>query len=183
MDRFGKAIEWDLRELLKVELLDFFRGLRPWTQLRRYLDQLQEIRTSRFVIAQQNDPELAMTAARRRREAAKSTTGGRWRPPAVDFDTAVEIQARILDRLGEVATLLEAMPVATDKHGKPRKRSKPPKPFPRPETAVEQAEQLLTQEHVSDIITDVESSYVSPEEYERIAAEVEAARQAGTALV
>lgn len=151
-----------------MELLDYFRGVRPWSQLIRFLDRIQEIPNSCFVTAQANDDESALVAARRRRDSLGQGNPLRYRPPAVQWDTHAVIQAAMLDRLGEIEALLEALPVATDKKGKPRKRNKPPKPFARPETAVERAEQFLAEEHMADIISDVESSYVTAEEYARM---------------
>jgi hypothetical protein len=70
------------------------------------------------------------------------------------------------------------MPVATDKHGKPVKRQKPPKEFPRPLSAIEEADRVLGEQHVEEIIADVEAAYVSAEDYARMAAEQERYRQA-----
>jgi hypothetical protein len=156
-----------------VELLDYFRGLRPWPQLARYLRQLQQTPTSRYVVAQQDDDELALVAARMRRDNAQSAAPVRYRPPATAWGIGEELWAKIFDRLGEIEALLSDLPIA----GKKRK-AKPPKRYPRPETAVDRAELRLSQEHVHEIIDDVESSYVTTEEYERVAAEVEAQREA-----
>lgn len=169
IDRYGHAIEYDLlHEFHGVELLDWFRGKRRWRQLIRLLDQLPP--SSRFVIAKRNDPEEALAVARVLRDH-RATGKARYRPPAVEWDTTTELQAAVLDRLGEVVALLADMPIA----GKKRK-AKPPKRTERPETAIERAEQQLSVEHVAEIEADVEQAKVSEAEYARIAAEAEAAR-------
>lgn len=40
IDRFGPEIEYDLAAELGVDLLEFFRAARPWTQLERFLARL-----------------------------------------------------------------------------------------------------------------------------------------------
>ena len=149
--------------------------LKTWRRLAVIIERLATSSTSHYVIATQNDPELAMEQARRQREARAAGTGGRWHPPAEEWDVRAELEARLLDRLGEAVALLGDMPTAR------KKRTKPPKPFARPRSAIDDAEEMLTHEHIADIIADVESSYVSDEEYLRIAAEVEAERVAAEA--
>jgi hypothetical protein len=170
IDRHGHAIEYDLlHEFNGVDLHQFFRGERPWRMLRRLISQLPP--SSRFVIAKRNDPEIALEVARAARESRAAGTGGKYRPPATEWDTQAELTAAMLDRLGEVSALLQDMPIA----GKKRK-AKPPKRTPRPATAIEKADQLLADEHVNEIVQDVENAKVSEAEYLKIAAEVEAAR-------
>lgn len=130
------------------------------------LDQLP--RTSKFVIAKRNDPELALLTARAHREARATGSAGRYRPPPDEWDSTTDLLAQAVDRLGEVEALLADLPIA----GKKRK-AKPPKQVARPETAIERAEAQLAQEHVEDIIADVEASYVTAEQYAAQAAEVE----------
>lgn len=119
-----------------------------------------------------------MLVARAQREARSTGKGGKWRPPASEWNSLAELMAAMLDRQGEMVALLASMPVAQDKKGKPVKRQKPPKPYPRPETAIERADRELVQQHVDSIIADVEASYVSVDEYAATAAEVERYRQA-----
>lgn len=171
VDRYGPAIEWDLRERWQVDLHEYFRGGRPWRQLARFLSQLP--RTSRFVIAKKNDPEVALEIARALREAKSSGSGvGQWSPPPEEWDTPTELLASIHDRLGELSALIQDLPIA----GKKRK-AKPPKRTPRPRYAIDKAEQVLSDEHVAEIIEDVEAGKVSEMEYLRIAAEVEEERR------
>lgn len=174
IDRYGPAIEWDLRREWQVDIHEYFRGERPWAQLRRFLDGLAP--TSRYIIAKRNDPETALATARALRDARHGEGRSRYRPPAVEWDARAELDAAILDRLGEVVALLSDLPIA----GKKRK-GKPPKRTPRPETAIERAERQLSEEHVEEIVADVEAGKVSVEEYARISAEVEAQRAAAQA--
>lgn len=139
------------------------------------VEKLARSSTSHYTIAVQNDPELALATARRRREARAAGTGGKWRPPAEEWDSRAELDARLLDRLGEAVAILSDLPTGV------KKRRKPPKAFPRPYSAIEAAEDALAQEHVEDIIADVEDSYVSDEEYLRMAAEIEAEQRAAEA--
>lgn len=166
IDRFGGAIEFDLWER-GDNLLEYFSPaypLKTWRRLAVILDQLP--RTSRYVIAKKNDPEVALEVARALREQRATGGGGGYRPPPEEWDTLAELTALAADRLGEVEALLADLPIA----GKKRK-AKPPKRVARPETAIERAEAVLAEEHVTDIIADVEAAYVSDEEY---AAEVAA---------
>ena len=174
IDRYGPAIEWDLRTLWHVDIHEYFRGERPWSQLRRFLDGLAP--TSRYVIAKRNDPEVALATAHALREARHGEGRSRYRPPAVEWDTRAELDAAILDRLGEVVALLSDLPIAGNK-----RKGKPPKRTPRPETAIERAERRLSEEHVEEIVADVEAGKVSVEDYARISAEVEAQRAAAQA--
>lgn len=181
VDRYGAAIEWDLRHEWQVDIHEYFRGERPWRQLIRFLDGLTP--TSHYIIAKQNDPVVAIDIAHRIRENKLRGGGGKWSPPAIEWDTHAELLAKVADRLGEAVSILADLPVQTDKHGKPKKRTKPPKQLPRPESAIDRAEQLLSEEHVNEIMADVEAGKVSEEEYARIAAEVEEARKAAGAPV
>jgi hypothetical protein len=172
VDRYGPAIEWDLRERWQVDIHEYFRGERPWAQLGRFLAPLA--RSSRYVIAKRNDPEVAMQVAQSLRDAKKDPgRAGSWTPPAEEWDTLAELVASAVDRLGEIEALLADLPIA----GKKRK-AKPPKRTARPRTAIEDAEKLLSDMHVSEIIADVESSYVSEAEYAALVAEAEAAQEA-----
>jgi hypothetical protein len=144
--------------------------LKTWRRLAVIISRLPE--HSHYRTAVRNDPEFALEQARWQREARAAGTAGRWHPPAEQWDLRAELEARLLDRLGEAVALLGDMPMGT------KKRSKPPKPFPRPKSAVDEAEEMLAHEHIADIIEYVEAGQVSEEEYRRIAAEVEAQRAA-----
>jgi hypothetical protein len=142
--------------------------LKTWRRLALIIANLPP--TSHFVTARNNDPDNALAQAELQREARAAGTLGKWHPPAEEWDTRTEIEARLLDRMGEVLAVLGDMPMAT------KRRSKPPKPFPRPYSAVEEAEQQLAVEHIAEIIDYVEAGQVSDDEYRRIAAEVEEMR-------
>jgi hypothetical protein len=141
--------------------------LKTWRRLAVIIERLARAPQSHYTLATQNDPEFALEQARRRREARRTGTGGGYRPPAEEWDTRTELEARVWDRLGEILAVLADQPAAT------KKRRKPPKPFPRPYSAVEEAEDMLAEEHVEEIIADVEDGYVSDDEYRRMVAEME----------
>lgn len=172
VDRYGEDIEYDLLTLTGggLDLLDFFRGVHSWRRLRVILERLP--RNSRYVLAKKNDPDVALAVARAQREARATGKAERWRPPADEWDTATELLAVIGDRLGEVEALLADLPTADKK-----RHAKPPKRLPRPLSAIEEADRMLGEEHVEEIIADVESSYVSAEQYAAMAAEQERYRQ------
>lgn len=170
VDRYGPAIEYDLLSRFNgLDLHQFFRGERPWGMLRRLLLQLPP--SSRYVIAKRNDPEVALEVARAAREERAAGRGGKWHPSAFEWNEQTELSAALLDRMGELVALMQDLPIA----GK-RRKAKPPKPTPRPVGAIEKAEQRLADEHVSEIVQDVENAKVSEAEYAKIAAEVDAAR-------
>jgi hypothetical protein len=172
INRFGDEIDLDLWERGDNirEYMSPRYPLKTWRRLALIIQNLPE--HSHFRIAVRNDPENALAVASAQREARAAGTGGKWHPPAEEWDLRTELEARLLDRLGEVVSLLADLPVAV------KKRHKPPKPFPRPYSAVEEAEQQLAADHIADIIDYVEAGQVSDEEYRRMAAEVEEMRAA-----
>jgi hypothetical protein len=149
--------------------------LKTWRRLAVIVNRLAESSTSRYAIAVENDPELAVEKARAQREARKTGTGGGYRPPAEEWDARAVLEAQMVDRLGEMLAVLADMPMAT------KKRRKPPKPWPRPWSAVEEAEQLLAEEHIEEIIADVEDGYMTDDEYRQMVAEMEAEQAAAEA--
>lgn len=105
---------------------------------------------SHFIVAKKNDPELARDVARRLRDGKLAGKTSVWRPPAAEWTLTLELQASLIDRLGEALALLADMPIA----GKKR-RAKPPKRVMRPETGIERAERQLAMEHYESIVADV----------------------------
>jgi hypothetical protein len=172
INRFGDEIDLDLWERGDNirEYMSPRYPLKTWRRLALIISNLPE--HSHFRTAVRNDPDNALAQAHAQREARAAGTEGKWRPPAEEWDIRAELDARLLDRLGEVVSLLADLPVAV------KKRHKPPKSFPRPYSAIEEAEQQLAAEHIDEIIEYVEEGQVSEEEYLRIAAEVEAQRVA-----
>lgn len=105
--------------------------------------------TSHYVIARKNDPETAAHVL----ELGALGRLPKWRPPATEFDLHAEIQARVLDRLGEAVALLSDLPIA----GK-RREGRPPPQFPRPMSAVAEAERQAALAHYDEIVSDVEAA-------------------------
>lgn len=127
-------------------MLDFLRGDRPWGKFWRLLDRLGE--NSYYRHAQQNDPEVARYIAElEAAEAEEAEKAGRplpkktWRPGPDDWSLLHELLAQNRDALGQMATILADMPVAPGV----KTRTKPPAPYPRPETALDAERRRLAE--------------------------------------
>ncbi len=119
--------------------------------LRVILDRLPP--HSHYVTAKKEDPDVALEIARAVREEIAAGRPSTWRPRAVDWSLYAELAEQILARLGEIEALLADMPIAGRK-----RRARPPRRFPRPETAIERAEQQLALEHFESILAEVEEA-------------------------
>jgi hypothetical protein len=87
-----------------VDLLDFFRDVRPWGQFWRLLSQLGS--DSRYAKAQVDDPEVAMMLAEE--EIQKRNAGEaeeRWRPRPADFTLLHEMAAQQIDLLSDLVVI------------------------------------------------------------------------------
>lgn len=137
LDRYSEAIQWDLRALLGIDLIDYFRGERTWLELGRFLRELSHVENSHFVVAQANDPEVARALYERREAQAKlrGSQGRKYRPSAYEWGVVPQLLKGILDRLGEIEAIEGSRPLP-----KGTKRLKPPKGFPMPRTAMERIE-------------------------------------------
>jgi hypothetical protein len=135
IDLYGEDIESDL---FPWDLLDYFRGARPWQQLARLLPRLPE--GSRYRAALLDDEELA-----EQRLASDDGTPGRARPPLVG-----ETQDRAL--LRAIASGLPRLEYAVyaAQAGKKRK-GRPPRPLQGPETAEDRIKDRLAQADVEEI--------------------------------
>lgn len=122
VDCYGAEIEADLADR-GHDLLDWFRGLRPWTQLARLLARLPE--GSRTVAAVLDDEDLA---AQRIAEGLERPDGG-GRPGLLG-----ETQDRMLLR-AVVSALLRIEHATYAVHAGKGKAGTPPRPLPGPETA------------------------------------------------
>lgn len=101
--------------------------MHPWGKFWRLLGQLGS--DSRYVKAQQNDPEVAAMLAAEESEGDPRE----WKPQAAEWTLLHDLLARIGDRQGEIAALIADLPVGV------KKRHEPPAPFPRPETELDKA--------------------------------------------
>jgi hypothetical protein len=126
-----------------VDLLDFFRGRRSWRQLALILDRLPL--SSAYREAWIDDPEVAEAIA----SQPEPPSTGRPRLPLSEYDTHASLLADVLDRLGDVVSVL------MQQNG-----GKPPKvpPAPRPETGVERARRRLEDKRHADLVAEVKAA-------------------------
>lgn len=147
VDLYGEAIEADLAlggigYTGGVDLLDFFRGDRPWQQLVRLLQRLPE--GSRYVSAVLDDEDLAAD----RIAAGMEPPTPRKLPPLLG-----ETQDRMLLRgvLSQLMRLEHAVYAA--QAGK--KAGRPPRPLPGPQTAEERVRERVALSEVEDLFDQV----------------------------
>lgn len=122
LDLYGEAIESDLSDR-GHDLLDWFRGARPWPQLARLIDRLPD--GSRFRAAVADDEDLA----RERIETGTESGAGKALPPLEG-----ETQDRMLLR-AVLSMLLRIEHATYAVQAPPGKAGTPPAPLPGPETA------------------------------------------------
>lgn len=138
IERYGEAIEVDLFERGGWDLLDFFRGARPWSQLTRIVDTLPA--WSRTGRAMADDDEL------QRYREQRGVSHSRPRPPRItewsDFD---ELIATITD-VGNLIRTTIAQANA------PKGKRYQFKPHRRPKSAAERAAARRERETVEDIV-------------------------------
>lgn len=122
------------------DLLDFFRGVRPWTQLLRLADNLPPY--SKYKLALANDDEL-----QRYRERRFNGKPPPPRPPSLaDWTVEDEIMTVLHDGFSMIRYTLVALQT--------QKGKSPPKftPARRPMTAAERAERRRDQDAHHDIL-------------------------------
>lgn len=119
MDASGDEIEWDLRHELGIDLIDYFRGARPWAQLYRFLARLP--RHSHFHASVMDDDDAVKQLLSRERPAGFGLVG--W-----TFER--ELLTAAVDALNQLhATLIQ---VNSDDGKRPKVES-----LPRPTTALD----------------------------------------------
>lgn len=156
IDRFGDQIEYDLRKYqCGMDLLDFFRGVYPWTLLDRILPQLPW--QSQFKKALENDADQALKYAEQFTDLDQfdADSGG---PSLYDWDEFRELSADISDKISEqiVAALLPHIP-----KGKAKPKVKPVK---RPKTARQRAVMARKRELEKLEQWDIEAAFLGGEE-------------------
>lgn len=125
IDCYGGDIEADLAEVFSVDLLDFFRGARPWPQLLRQMARLPA--GSRYIAAVLDDEEVA---ARRLEEQEREPRQRRRREQSlVGETTEVAMLREILNGIRAVRWAVVAVQAQKGKAGKP------PEPVRGPRTA------------------------------------------------
>jgi hypothetical protein len=127
LDRYGAALEADLFERT-WDLLDFFRGVRPWPQLLRLMDHLPPLSHFRRAVADDDD------LARRAELAALGRPSSRGAPSLAHWTEMDDLIATLTDGF----TLVQ---LAIASANTPKGKS-PPKfrPTPRPRSAWQRAQ-------------------------------------------
>lgn len=143
IDLYGEAIEADLAlggvgYTGGCDLLDWFRGVRPWPQLLRLLDRLPA--GSRYVAAILDDEDLA----RARIEAGVEPPPHRSTPPLLGETPERMLLRAVLSGLHRVEHAIFAAQVG--KKAGPR-----PRPLPGPSTAEERLREVLAVQEVEGL--------------------------------
>lgn len=120
------------------DLHDYFRGRKPWRRLRNIISRLPQM-GSHYGASVRNDPDVAAMVAELLADDRK------WSPAAADWSLHMELTAQLIDAAGVLATLLADLPTAV------KKRSRPPRPVPRPITEVEKARRRAEARLESDL--------------------------------
>lgn len=138
IDLYGEAIESDLADR-GWDLLDWFRGRRPWTQLARLLARMPE--GSRYQAAVLDDEDLALARIQAEDDDPPPRSG---RPPLVG-----ETQDRML--LRAIASQLLRIEHAVYASQVGKKAGRPPRALPGPQTAEERVRERLADQDVEEI--------------------------------
>lgn len=140
INRYGEEIEADLFDR-GWDLLDFFRGARPWGQLMRLVDHMPA--WSRTGRAMADDDDLHAYRQRRLVEAGVKAR----RPPRLTEWTEFDELIQTMQDIGTSIRVTIAQSVTPK--GKPAPSFKPGR---RPMTAGDRAEKRADRETVQDII-------------------------------
>lgn len=136
IEEHGDDIEADLAERYGWDLLDFFRGVRPWQQLYRLLRRLPM--DSWYQSAVLMDEEIG------RERAAKPLSKDRAKLSPYGYSLPILLQLRQIDLLKE---LMRVIPASFS--------GKMPPPFPpepRPQTAEQRIRDEMDTENVRDAL-------------------------------
>lgn len=140
LDLYGADIESDLRPW---DLLDYFRGHRPWTQLIRVLGRLPE--GSRYAAAVLSDEDLARERLAAAGDVDDDETEERSSRPGLVGET----QDRAL--LRAVANGIQRLEWAVFAAQVGKKAGRPPKGMKSPETAEERVRDEIADDEVAEL--------------------------------
>lgn len=138
IERYGEEIEFDLFER-GADLLDYFRGARPWAQLDRYVRRLPSWSETKRAMA--DDDEL-----QRYREEHAPKTSARRPPRLTEWTLADELFAALADTTNAIC-------VAVGQSVSPRGKGPKFKPGRRPLTAAERAERRRDRDTIAEIVS------------------------------
>ncbi len=131
IDRFGPQIEYDLQAELGVDLLDFFRAVRPWGQLERFLTRLPSHGHYKSALA--DDDDFAQQYARSRPDAAGEPSAP---PTMLGWSPTYGLLVALLE------TTRQHIAITVACHSESG-QVESPDPLPRPVTAIERAQEAL----------------------------------------
>lgn len=165
VDRYRNELEVDLQREFRVDLLDTWRQ-RRWRYLLNLIDHLP--RNTWYHQQVLNDPEHAkMLAEAEARQKASSgdDEGGPSGPPLQTWTPEVEALTNLLDAVRGVSHTIAAV------NSEKGKQPKPPKPAPRPTSALDRARKLTEferkrakhQELTMRLLPHKRPGYVKPE--------------------
>lgn len=110
--------------------------MKTWSRLGTILSRLPT--TSQFVKDTRLDPEVADQAlAEQEARRNKRVPPRKWRPDLAEWGAAEELLALVADRIEHLSVLIANLPATMN--GK-RGKNKPGPAYPRPRTAIEEAE-------------------------------------------
>lgn len=126
-----------------IDLLDFFRGRYSWRKLFSLISLLPS--RSKLGIAQAEDEDFAERILKLREDDDASGT-----PPLESFTPEVAAITNLLDRVGEVASLLETLIT----HQAPKQVQS----SPRPVTAFDRVRQRMAWDVHTELVDEVEEA-------------------------
>ena len=142
LDRYGAAIEFDLFSHGGWDILDWFRGTRPWPQLLRLVDKFPPLSQFRRAIA--DDDDLA-----RQYEVSGAALTGPGKPTLAHWTELDDLKATIIDGFSLVQLAIASQ--HTPK-GKPAPKFRA---TPRPKTAWHRAQRRRDEAAHRDIVSQV----------------------------
>lgn len=142
IDCYGDDIDADLFDR-GHDLLDWFRGYRPWQQLARLLARLPE--GSRYMAAVLDDEDLAAE----RISSGVERPAGRKRPALLG-----ETQDRMLRR-ATVSALMRVEHAVYAVNAPKGKAGRPPRPLPGPDTAEDRLRDRIADQEVEELFDDL----------------------------
>ena len=138
IDRYGEAIEWDLHERLGLDLVALVRS-RSWAKLARLIDRLPS--DSHYMAAIAEDDEVAEAWLRANPESGEKRRAG-VRPKWTDMSAEAQLLMAVVERLDTLSHQVGGI-------------EKPPKPLPRPASALERVRRRMVERSHEALVAEV----------------------------